>query len=73
MQKKIHTVDVVWIQASDDDASLQTYQVGARFELLIVHEAPLDSRYTQVGFNFRGIHKGHPMRGMGGKPKSDQK
>ena len=35
------------------DANLQTYQVGARFKSLKegVLMAPLDSRYTQVGFN----------------------
>ena len=34
-------------------SSLQTYQVGANFEALQegVFMAPLDSRYTQVGFN----------------------
>ena len=38
-------------------ASVQTYQVGARFEALIeiVLMAPLDSRYKQVGFNFISI------------------
>ena len=38
-------------------ANLQTYQVGARFEALIEHvlTAPLDSRYTQVGFNLVSV------------------
>ena len=37
-------------QSSNIDASLQTYQVGARFEALDegVLMAPLDPRYTQV-------------------------
>ena len=37
----------------DFGANLETYQVGARFEALDdgVLVAPLDSRYTQVGFN----------------------
>ena len=37
----------------DVGASAQTYEVGAHFEALIegVLMAPLDSRYTQVGFH----------------------
>ena len=36
------------------DANLETYQVGAHLEALDegVLVAPLDSRYTQVGFDF---------------------
>ena len=35
----------------------QTYEVGAHFEALIggVLMAPLDSRYTQVGFNMISV------------------
>ena len=38
---------------NDFDAILQTYQEGAHFKALSepVLMAPLDSRYTQVGFN----------------------
>ena len=37
----------------DLDANLETYQVGAHFEALVegVLVAPLDSRYSHVGFN----------------------
>ena len=36
---------------------MQTYQLGARFEELIesVLMTPLDSRYTQVGFNLISV------------------
>ena len=38
-------------------ARLQLYQVGARFEALTkgILKAPLDPRYTQVGFNFISV------------------
>ena len=41
----------------DIDANLQTYHVGARFEALDegVLMAPLDFRYTQVGFNIISV------------------
>ena len=41
----------------DRNASLQTYQVGAHCEALDegVLMAPLDSRYTQFGFNFISV------------------
>ena len=37
----------------DVGASAQTYEVGAHFEALVegILMAPLDSSYTQVGFN----------------------
>ena len=53
----------LWIRSGfrlalkDVGANLQTYQVGARFEGLTegVLIAPLDSRYTQVGFNLSSV------------------
>ena len=46
------------LAVKDIDASLQTYQVEARFEALDedVLMAPLDPRYTQVGFNSISVH-----------------
>ena len=41
----------------DNEANLQTYQVGARLEALDTGYlmALLDPRYTQVGFNFISV------------------
>ena len=41
----------------DVGAGVQTYQAGARFEAFLesVPMAPLDLRYTQVGFNFISV------------------
>ena len=42
----------------DIEANLQTYQVGAYFEVLSepILMAPSDSKYTQVGFNLKSVH-----------------
>ena len=49
-------MDSGWPQR-DVGASIQTYQVRARFEALIegVLMAPLDSRYTKDGFNLVSV------------------
>ena len=41
----------------DLGASLEAYQVGAHFKALLEDDlmAPLDSRYTQVGFNLTSV------------------
>ena len=45
----------------DNEANLQTYQVGAHFEALSepVLMAPSDSRYTEVGFNLLSVQVCH--------------
>ena len=45
----------------DNEANLQTYQVGAHFEALSesVLMAPSDSRYTEVGFNLFSVEVCH--------------
>ena len=41
----------------DFEASLKTHQVGAHFEVLMkgILMAPLNSRYTQVGYNLISV------------------
>ena len=54
-----HKVAVLFVLLCHRDvgASAQTYHVGARFEALTegVLMAPLDPRYTQVGFNLISV------------------
>ena len=47
----------------DVGAKLQTYKVGAHFEALTegIRIVPLDSRYTQVGFNLMSVQVCQPQ------------